>query len=87
VGSIPSGATRSRRVTLYTAPGCGLCDEALQVVHDAQAQLGFELEVVDIEGDDELERRYRVLLPVVEVDGEQAFVYHVDEAALHALLT
>ena len=74
-------------MTLYTAPGCGLCDEALAVVREAQAQLGFELDVVDIEGDEELERRYRVLLPVVEVDGEQAFVYHVDDAALTALLS
>jgi glutaredoxin len=79
VGSIPS-------VTLYTAPGCGLCGEALEVVRRAQAELGFPLEVVDIEGDEELERRYRVLLPVVEVDGEQAFAYHVDETALRALL-
>ena len=86
MGSIPSGAASGRRVTLYTAPGCGLCDEAVLVVRDAQARLGFALEIVDIEGDEELERRYRVLLPVVEVDGGQAFVHHVDEAALNALL-
>ena len=86
MGSTPSGGAR-RRVTLYTAAGCGLCAEALDVLREAQPVLGFALEVVDIDGDDELERRYRVLLPVVEVDGEQAFVYHVDEAALHALLT
>jgi len=32
---------------------------------------------VDITGDDELEARYRELLPVVEIDGERAFVYYV----------
>jgi hypothetical protein len=30
---------------------------------------------------DELEARYREWLPVVEIDGERAFVYYVDEAA------
>jgi hypothetical protein len=36
----------------------------------------------------ELEERYREWLPVVEIDGARAFVYHVDEEAfvrkLHA---
>jgi len=37
---------------------------------------------VDITGDDELEARYRAWLPVVEIDGERAFVFYVDEAAV-----
>ena len=45
-------------------------------------ELGFELAEVDIGGDDELERRYRELLPVVEIDARQAFTYHVPPAAL-----
>jgi Glutaredoxin-like domain (DUF836) len=48
----------------------------------------FELEEVNIGGVPELEDRYREWLPVVEIDGERAFVYHLDEAAfvrkLHA---
>ena len=48
----------------------------------------FELEEVDIGGVPNLEARYREWLPVVEIDGERAFVYHVDPAAftrkLHA---
>jgi len=51
-------------------------------VREAQAELGFELEVVDIGGDPELEARYREDLPVVEVDGERAFVHFVDPDAL-----
>ena len=38
--------------------------------------------MVDITGDDVLEARYREWLPVVEIDGERAFVYYVDEPAL-----
>jgi hypothetical protein len=33
---------------------------------------------VDVSDDPELEARYREWLPVVEIDGERAFVYHVD---------
>ena len=47
-----------------------------------QRELGFPYEEVDITGDEALETRYRAWLPVVELDGERAFVYYVDEAAL-----
>jgi Glutaredoxin-like domain (DUF836) len=45
------------------------------------ARLAQECEVdvtdVDITGDPELEREYREWLPVVEIDGERAFVYTI----------
>jgi hypothetical protein len=47
-----------------------------------QHELGFPYEEIDITGDEALEARYREWLPVVEVAGERAFVYYVDEAAL-----
>jgi hypothetical protein len=47
-------------------------------VRALQDELGFELAEVDISGDAGLEARYREWLPVVEIDGERAFVYHVD---------
>ncbi len=49
-------------------------------------ELGVELELVDVEGVPELEERYRELLPVLEIDGEQAFTYFVDAEALRARL-
>ena len=49
-------------------------------------ELDFELEEVLIDGDPELEARYRELLPVVEIDGEQAFVYFVQPDALRRRL-
>ena len=73
-------------VVVYTAPGCGLCREALEIVREAHADLAFELEVVDIEGDEELEARYRVELPVVEIDGERAFTYFVEAESFRVRL-
>ena len=63
---------------LYTGRGCSLCERARAQLD----RLGVDYEAVDITGDDELEGRYREWLPVVEIDGERAFVYYVDEAAL-----
>jgi glutaredoxin len=71
-----------RSVVLYHAPGCHLCERARGVLSDA----GVDFDEVDISGDDELEARYREWLPVVEIDGERAFVYYVDAAALRRKL-
>jgi len=49
-------------------------------------ELEFELHEVDISGDPELERRYRELLPVVEIDGKRVFSFHVPEDALRRSL-
>jgi glutaredoxin len=73
---------RSARVVLYHGRGCHLCDRARAQL-DAAA---VEYDAVDITGDEELESRYREWLPVVEIDGERAFVYYVDEAALRRKL-
>jgi hypothetical protein len=56
-------------------------------VRAVQDELGFELEVVDIGGEPELEARYREHLPVVEIDGQRAFTYFVDAEALRRRLT
>jgi len=55
-------------------------------LEELRAELGFALEEVDITGDPELEARYREWLPVVEVDGETVFTYHVHPDALRRRL-
>ena len=49
-------------------------------------ELGFELEEVAIDGDAELEGRYRELIPVVEIDGERVFTYYFHEEAFRRRL-
>ena len=56
------------------------------MVEAIRAELGFELELVDIGGRSELEARYRELLPVVEIDGVRAFTYFVDADTLRGRL-
>ncbi len=69
-------------VTLFTARNCHLCERAREDLEPLRAELGFEVEDVDITGDPELERRYREWIPVVEVDGERVSVYRVEPDAL-----
>jgi glutaredoxin len=74
------------RVTLFVAEACHLCEEARRVVREVHAELDFEFDVVDIEGNDELELAYRALLPVVEIDGRRAFTFEVDPEELRERL-
>jgi hypothetical protein len=71
-----------RKVVFYTRQGCCLCDQALAVVQDARREADFALELVDIDGDDQLVARYGDKVPVVTVDGRMHAKYRVDRAAL-----
>jgi glutaredoxin len=75
-----------RRVVCFHAPDCSLCERARATLARLHAELGFDYAEVDIAGDPELEATYREWLPVVEIDGERAFVYYLDEAAFRRKL-
>ena len=77
----------SAAVTLYGRPGCHLCDVAREAIERVRADTPFELREIDIEGDDELFKRYLERIPVVCLDGEELFEYHVDEATLRRRLS
>jgi len=70
------------RITLFSRPGCHLCDDARAVLD----RVGIPYEERNIEDDDALHRRYLERIPVVAIDGEDAFDVFVDEAALRARL-
>ena len=73
-------------VTLYGRPGCHLCDEARAALERVRRRMPFEMVERDITLDDALHARYLVRIPVVFLDGDELFEYHVDEAALEARL-
>jgi hypothetical protein len=64
-------------VVLYKADGCQLCERAETQLRALREELGFALHEVKIDGDSDLERRYRELIPVVEIDGERVCTYYV----------
>ena len=67
-----------KRVVLYGKAGCHLCDEARAAVAGVRVQHPFELEEVDVSVDPELYRIYGERIPVLELDGEELFEFHVN---------
>jgi glutaredoxin len=74
------------KVTLYGKPGCHLCDDARAEVAAVRAERDFELTEVDVSLDPRLWREYGERIPVLEIDGREAFELHVNRAELAQLL-
>jgi len=74
------------RVTIYSRPGCHLCDVAREVVERVCTDLGEEYVEVSIDEDPELRERFTDEVPVTFVDGRQHDFWRVDEARLRAAL-
>ncbi|MFC6287988.1 glutaredoxin family protein [Nocardioides sp. GCM10027113] len=82
-----TGAARTDpRVTLYTRPGCHLCDAAREVVDRVCRDLGEQFVEVDIDRDPLLQERFGEEIPVTFVDGRQHDFWRVDEVRLRAAL-
>ena len=73
-------------VVLYGRAGCCLCDDALAILESVRRRRPFELIHRDIETDDTWLKAYLERIPVVEIDGVEAFELFVDEAQLDRLL-
>ena len=73
-------------VTLYTKPGCHLCDDALNVLRRVQQLQPFTLEEVNVQADPALLAEYGEQIPVVTLNGAFLFEYEVDETRLRQLL-
>lgn len=73
-------------VVLYARAGCCLCDEAREVLERVHARRPFVLREFDIESDERVHRAYLERIPVVTIDGVEAFEFFVDEAELERRL-
>ncbi|MCL6587563.1 MAG: glutaredoxin family protein [Anoxybacillus sp.] len=58
-------------VNLYSKIDCPLCEKAKAVLQELQQEYGFEINEIDIYQDDTLLEQYQLMIPVVEVDGEE----------------
>ena len=76
----------SAPVVLYSAAGCHLCEEARAEIDAVRRRRPFELREIDVALDPVLHARYGERIPVLEIDGEEAFELFVDEAALERRL-
>ncbi len=74
------------RVTLYTKPGCHLCEDARLVVERVCADLGETYDEVDVSTSPDLLARYGEEIPVTFVDGAQHDFWRVDPGRLRTAL-
>lgn len=73
-------------VTIYSKKDCHLCDIAKETLLKVQQEYSFSLTEIDIEKDRAAFEKYKYLIPVIEIDGEIAFNYRIDEVELKRAL-
>ena len=64
---------KKTRVVLYTKPGCGLCEKMKTEMKRAGVENLYALEEIDIEKDEALFAQYRYEIPVLLINGVEAF--------------
>lgn len=74
-------------VTIYTRPGCHLCEEMKAMVARVATTIPLELREIDISGDPALEARYGLEIPVLLVAGTKAAKYRIGEPELIRILS
>jgi glutaredoxin len=73
-------------VTIYSRPGCHLCDDMKAVVHDVARTIPLSVEEIDISNDPALEAEFGLEIPVLFVAGKKAAKYRVGEEELRRIL-
>lgn len=73
-------------LTIYSRPGCHLCDEMKATVERVGRRVPLTLEDIDISADPALEQRYGLEVPVLFVDGKKAAKYRIAEEELERML-
>ena len=74
------------KVVIYSRANCHLCEEAEKNVREVLVEIHFGLEVIDINGDQELESLYSEEVPVITINGDVHDYYKVDKQRLRKAL-
>ena len=75
------------KLTVYSRAYCHLCDEMIGALRKLQGPFQFDIEVVDVDGDPELERRYGEKVPVLMHRERELCHYRLEPAAVTAYLS
>jgi glutaredoxin len=65
-------------VTIYSRHGCHLCEDAVNTLKKLQPELSFDIEIIYIDGNPELEKLYGEQIPVIHIDGQHHDFWRVD---------
>ena len=78
---------RPIRITLYSRPGCHLCDDMKASVVRVSSSVPLLLDEIDISTDEQLEELYGLEIPVLMVEGKKVAKYRITEGELRRVLT
>ena len=67
------------KVVIYYRVNCHLCEEAEKNAREVLVEIRFDLEVIYIDGDQELERLYGEEVPVTLINGAKHDYFRVDK--------
>lgn len=73
-----------RRLTVLSREWCHLCHDLLDALKPLQDELGFDIEVIDVDAFPELEAQWGENVPVVLAGSLELCHYFLDEAAVRA---
>ena len=65
-------------VTVYSRRGCHLCENAVKTLEGLREELSFDIEVIYIDGNLDLEKLYGHEVPVIHINGEHHDFFKVD---------
>ncbi|WP_458411966.1 glutaredoxin family protein [Schinkia sp. CFF1] len=74
------------QVNLYTRTVCPLCDKAKSLLLDLAKEIPLVINEIDIYKDDELLEKYQLMIPVIEIDGEQVDYGMVEVETIRSFL-
>ena len=74
------------RIEIYSRPGCHLCDEAKAEIEPFSGRYPLELAVTNVDSNPDLRAAYGTEIPVVMINGTEAFRHRVDARALERKL-
>ncbi len=74
------------RVSVYSRHGCHLCEVAVETLMPLSKELDFEIEIIYIEGNQELINLYSDQIPVIHIDGTHHDFYKVDSERFRSSL-
>jgi glutaredoxin len=67
------------KVVIFSRQNCHFCHEAEKIVREVLSEISFELEVINIEGNAELESLYGEEVPVTMINGAKHDYFRVDK--------
>ncbi len=73
-------------IEILSKANCSLCDIAKDTVNQTAKDFDCEIVLIDIESDEQLFKEYCEKIPVVKINGEQAFIYKVHPVTLRKKL-